>query len=83
MSRRRLRDRPRGGRSCNHLDLVAYSGSRDAGITKTVTIHMSCFKCCVNPINADGTPSPLEPFPQGHGPVEFPGASEAEVIPHP
>jgi hypothetical protein len=49
MSRRRLRDRPRGGRSCNDLDLVAYSGSRDAGITKTMTIHMSLFQVLREP----------------------------------
>jgi hypothetical protein len=83
MSRRRLRDRPRGGRSCNHLDLVAYSGSRDSGIAKTVTIHVSFVRVCADRINAEGTPSPLEPFLRGQGPAEFPGASEAEAIPHP
>jgi hypothetical protein len=44
---------------------------------------VSFVRVCADRINADGTPSPLEPFLQGQGPVEFPGASEAEAIPHP
>ena len=34
-------------------------------------------------INASETPSPLGPFLPGRVPAEFPGANEAEAIPHP
>jgi hypothetical protein len=38
--------------------------------------EISCL-VSIDRINADGTPSPLEPFLRGQGPVEFPGASES------